>query len=171
MTPEDSAAIDGFIQAVGADRTRLLDIVEQVQHRFGYVSDDAVHAIATGLGIHAVEVEDTVSFYAFLAREPRGRFRIRLSKTPISFINGASEVARAFERALGLSIGETSHDGKFTLEWTSDIGMADQEPAALVNNIPLTMLTPEDVPAIVGAPLCANDDETNRPAKFRLRGS
>lgn len=151
MTPETSAAIDGFIQAVGADRTRLLDIVEQVQHRFGYVSDDAVHAIATGLGIHAVEVEDTVSFYAFLDREPRGRFRIRLSKTPISFINGASEVACAFERELGLSIGETSHDGRFTLEWTSDIGMADQEPAALVNNIPLTMLTPEDVPAIVGA--------------------
>ncbi len=151
MTPEASAAIDGFIQAVGADRTRLLDIVEQVQHRFGYVSDDAVHAIATGLGIHAVEVEDTVSFYAFLDREPRGRFRIRLSKTPISFINGASEVACAFERELGLSIGETSHDGRFTLEWTSDIGMADQEPAALVNNIPLTMLTPEDVPAIVGA--------------------
>jgi [NiFe] hydrogenase diaphorase moiety large subunit len=151
VTPEASAAIDGFIQAVGADRTRLLDIVEQVQHRFGYVSDDAVHAIATGLGIHAVEVEDTVSFYAFLDREPRGRFRIRLSKTPISFINGASEVACAFERELGLSIGETSHDGRFTLEWTSDIGMADQEPAALVNNIPLTMLTPEDVPAIVGA--------------------
>jgi NADH:ubiquinone oxidoreductase subunit E len=58
MTSEASAAIDGYIPAVGADRTRLLDIVEEVQHRFGYVSDDAVQAIATGLGIHAVEVED-----------------------------------------------------------------------------------------------------------------
>jgi [NiFe] hydrogenase diaphorase moiety large subunit len=151
MTSEAAGAIDGYIQAVGADRTRLLDIVEAVQHRFGYVSDDAVQAIAAGLGIHAVEVEDMVSFYSFLDREPRGRFRIRLSKTPISFMNGASAVAHAFEQALSLSIGQTSDDGKFTLEWTSDIGMADQEPAALVNRTPLTMLTPEDVPAIIAA--------------------
>jgi hypothetical protein len=52
------------------------------------------------------------------------------SKTPISFMKGAKEVARAFEEALGISLGETSADGAFTLEWTSDIGMADQEPAA-----------------------------------------
>ena len=141
--------VDSYIQEAGADRTRLLDIVEKVQHRFGYISDDSVQAIATGLGIHAVEVEDMVSFYSFLDREPRGRFRIRLSKTPISFMKGAKDVARAFEQALGLSLGETSPDGMFTLEWTSDIGMADQEPAALINRIPLTCLTPEDVPAIV----------------------
>jgi hydrogenase maturation factor len=40
MASEASAAIDGYIRAVGADRTRLLDIVEEVQHRFGYVSDE-----------------------------------------------------------------------------------------------------------------------------------
>ncbi len=149
MKLEPAATIDGYIQAVGADRTRLLDIAEQVQHRFGYVSDDAVEAIATGLGMHAVEVEDMVSFYSFLDREPRGRFRIRLSKTPISFMKGAKEVARAFEQALALSIGQTSSDGMFTLDWTSDIGMADQEPAALINRMVLTELKPEDVPAIV----------------------
>ncbi len=58
-----------------------------------------------------------VSFYSFLDRVPRGRFRIRLSKTPISFMKGAKDVARAFEEALGVSIGETSADGAFTLEW------------------------------------------------------
>jgi [NiFe] hydrogenase diaphorase moiety large subunit len=151
MKSEPAATIDGYIQAVGADRTRLLDIAEQVQHRFGYLSDDSVQAIAAGLDMHVVEVEDMVSFYAFLDREPRGRFRIRLSKTPISFMKGAKEVARAFEQALALSIGQTSSDGMFTLDWTSDIGMADQEPAALINRMVLTELKPEDVPAIVAA--------------------
>ena len=122
-----------------------------MQRRFGYISDDAVQAIATGLGIHPVEVEDMVSFYSFLDREPRGRFRIRLSKTPISFMKGAKDVAHAFEQALGLCIGQTSPDGAFTLEWTSDIGMADQEPAALINGMVLTSLTPEDVPTIIAA--------------------
>jgi [NiFe] hydrogenase diaphorase moiety large subunit len=151
MSSELSIAIDGYIQAVGADRTRLLDIVEEVQRRFGYISDVAVQAIATGLGIHPVEVEDMVSFYSFLDREPRGRFRIRLSKTPISFMKGAKEAARAFEQALGLCMGQTSPDRAFTLEWTSDIGMADQEPAALINGMVLTSLTPEDVPTIIAA--------------------
>ena len=107
--------------------------------------------MATGLGLHRVEVEETVSFYAFFTREPRGRNRIRLSKTPISFIKGAEAVARAFEQALHVSMGGTSPDGLFTLQWTNDIGMADQEPAALINGIILTELTPADVPGILTA--------------------
>jgi [NiFe] hydrogenase diaphorase moiety large subunit len=122
-----------------------------MQHRFGYLSNDAVAAIARGLDIHAVEVEDMVSFYSFLDREKRGHFRIRLSKTPISFMKGAQAVARAFEQALRLSIGATSLDGMFTLEWTSDIGMADQEPSALINRVVFTSLTPENVPDIIEA--------------------
>jgi [NiFe] hydrogenase diaphorase moiety large subunit len=151
MNASTDSAVEDIVKEFGADRSRLLDIVEQVQHRFGHISDGAIQAIATGLGIHRVEIEDMVSFYAFFNREPRGRFRIRLSKTPISFIKGAREVALAFEEALGLSIGETSTDGAFTLEWTSDIGMADQEPAALINGTILTALTPSDVPHIVAA--------------------
>jgi [NiFe] hydrogenase diaphorase moiety large subunit len=145
------ATINDIIDEFRRDRSRLMDIVLAIQHRFGHVSDDAVQGVAAGLGIHPVEVEDMVSFYAFFDREARGRNRIRLSRTPISLIKGAKEVARAFEAALGLVVGETSADGQFTLQWTSDIGMADQEPSALVNGVILTALTPEDVPQIVAA--------------------
>lgn len=149
MNSHGGSEVDGIIREFGADRSRLLDIVERIQRRFGRVGDDAIQIIAKGLGIHRVEIEDMVSFYAFFNREPRGRFRIRLSKTPISFMKGAKEVALAFEQALGISFGQTSTDGAFTLEWTSDIGMADQEPAALINGTVLTELSPADVPYIV----------------------
>ncbi|MGA2639050.1 NAD(P)H-dependent oxidoreductase subunit E [Methylocella sp.] len=95
----------------------------------GHISDAAVHAVAAGRGVPAVEVEDMVSFYSFFNREPKGRYHIRLSKTPVSLMQGAAEVARAFATATGASIGGTSPDGEFTIEWTSDIGMADQEPS------------------------------------------
>ena len=144
-------AVARIVEEFAFDRSRLLDIVEAVQRRSGHVSNDAVQAIATDLGIHPVEVEDMISFYAFFDRQPRGQNRIRLSKTPISFMNGAKEVARAFEEALGISVGGTSADGLFTLQWTSDIGMADQEPSALVNGTVLTALAPGDVPHIVAA--------------------
>jgi [NiFe] hydrogenase diaphorase moiety large subunit len=151
MNSNSGSGVEAIISEFGADRSRLLDIVERIQRHFGLVGDDAIQTIAAGLGIHRVEIEDMVSFYAFFNREPRGRFRIRLSKTPISFMKGAKEVALAFEQALGISLGETTTDGAFTLEWTSDIGMADQEPAALINGTVLTELAPADVPHIVAA--------------------
>jgi [NiFe] hydrogenase diaphorase moiety large subunit len=151
MRAKGTAAVESIVAEFAADRSRLLDIVEAVQRRSGYVSNEAIQAIASGLGIHPVEVEDMLSFYAFFDRQPRGRNRIRVSKTPVSFMKGAKEVARAFEEALGISVGGTSADGAFTLQWTSDIGMADQEPAALINGMILTGLTPRDVPQILTA--------------------
>jgi [NiFe] hydrogenase diaphorase moiety large subunit len=149
MSANCISVVNEIVESFASDKGRLMDILLRVQQRFGHVGDEAVQAMATGLGIHHVDVEETISFYAFFNREPRGRNRIRLSRTPISFIKGAEAIARAFEKALGVSMGGTSADGLFTLEWTNDIGMADQEPAALINGIILTELTPEDVPAIL----------------------
>ena len=151
MSRDGAPSLEDIIHAYGADRTRLMDIVIAVQQRLGHIDDAAIEAIASGLAMHRVEVEDMVSFYAFFDREPRGRNRIRLSKTPVSVMKGAREVARAFEEALGIRIGETTADGLFTLQWTSDIGLADQESAALVNGMVLADLTPADAPLIVAA--------------------
>jgi len=151
VTSEIAAVVDAVVKEFGADRNRLMDVVQAVQQRLGQISDAAVHAVAAGLSIHAVEVEDMVSFYAFLNREPKGRFHIRLSKTPLSLMKGAAEVAQAFAAAAGTKIGGTSPDAEFTVEWTNDIGMADQEPAALINGTVVTALTPADAPAIVAA--------------------
>ncbi len=151
VTPQVAAVVDAVVKEFGADRTRLMDIVQAIQRRLGQIPDAAVHAVAAGLGMHAVQVEDMVSFYAFLNREPKGRFHIRLSKTPLSLMKGAAEVAHAFAIAAGVSIGGTSPDGEFTVEWTSDIGMADQEPSALINGTVVTALTPADAPAIAAA--------------------
>jgi [NiFe] hydrogenase diaphorase moiety large subunit len=151
MTPMGAPDISDLIKAHGADKTRLMDLVIAVQQRLGHVSDAAIEAMASGFGMHRVEIEEMVSFYAFFDREPRGRNRIRLSNTPVSLMKGAKAVAHAFEKALGIRLGETTADGMFTVQWTSDIGLADQEPAALVNGIALTELLPEDVPSILAA--------------------
>jgi [NiFe] hydrogenase diaphorase moiety large subunit len=151
MQQNDREAIDAIISAHGRDRGRLLAMAQAVQARLGYVPEDAIDQLAVALSIHRVEVADAVSFYAFLHRQKKGDVHIRLSKTPISMMQGAPDVAQAFEEALGLRMGQTSRDGKFTLSWTSDIGMSDQEPSALVNGTPLTRITVADVDRIVAA--------------------
>ncbi len=147
--PYVAAVVRSIIETLGVDRTRLMDIIQTAQHRLGYLSDEVIHAIATSLSIHAVEVEDMVSFYSFLNRERKGRVHIRLSKTPISLMKGAAAVAEAFTEATGIKIGDTSADDEFTVEWTNDISMADQEPAALINGAVFTGLTSADARTIV----------------------
>ena len=149
--PQIAVEADAIVKAFGADRSRLMDIAQALQQRLGWLSDDAIRAVAAALDVHAVEVEDSVSFYAFLNRSPKGRFHIRLSKTPVSLMKGAAEVAQAFAQAVGVSIGGTSPDGAFTVEWTNDIGMADQEPSALINGTVVTELMPADASAIIAA--------------------
>jgi [NiFe] hydrogenase diaphorase moiety large subunit len=167
MTAIPLAGVHEIVQAHGHDRTRLMDMVIAVQNRFGEVSAAAVQALAAELNVHAVEITEMVSFYAFFDRVPRGRNRIRLSKTPISFMKGAEAVARAFEEALGIRLGETTADGAFTLQWTSDIGLADQEPAALVNGVALAELTPEDAPLILAALRRAGKADASLPSAPR----
>jgi [NiFe] hydrogenase diaphorase moiety large subunit len=149
MSAAADTTVAGIVASFAGDRLRLLDIAHAVQAQFGCIDAAAVDGIAAGLGIHAVEVEDMVSFYALFSREKQGRFHIRFSNTPVSMLKGAQAVADAFAAELGVAVGETTADGAFTLGWTSDIGMADQEPSALVNGMVLTSLAPGDVPAIV----------------------
>ena len=160
-----ATTIEEIIRNTGNDRTRLLDVLHAVQQNFGFVSNEAIQAIAVGLRMRAVEVEDSLSFYAFLNRTPKGRFQIRLSKTPISLMKGAADVADAFMAATGAPLGGTSPDNQFTVEWTSDIGMADQEPSALINTTVFNSLKPADVPAIVSALLLQGD-----PSKLQNAG-
>jgi [NiFe] hydrogenase diaphorase moiety large subunit len=144
----DASAIDRIVLEHGSDRSRLIDVLVAVQGALGSLPDSTLVSIATALALPLVEVVEAASFYAFFSREPQGRCQIRFSKTPISLMHGAAAVVAAFEEATGARIGTVSADG-IVLSWTSDIGMADQEPACLVNGLLLTRLVPADAAAVV----------------------
>jgi [NiFe] hydrogenase diaphorase moiety large subunit len=142
------AAVGEAVVAVGYDKTRLLDVLAAVHSRLGYLSDDALLVVASGLEMSYVEVLDTASFYAFFSREPQTACRIRFSRTPVSLMKGAAEVKRAFEEAIAEpDSGGSAED--ITVSWTSDIGMADHEPACLIDGMVFTDLDPADAAPIV----------------------
>jgi len=122
------------------DRTRMMDVVRAVQERFGCVSSEAMNAIAAALRTHRVEVESVVSFYSFLSEKPKGKVVIRLCNDIIDRMHGADRVGQAFSDALGIEFGQTTPDGAISLEYTACIGLCDQAPAALINDVPVTDL-------------------------------
>jgi [NiFe] hydrogenase diaphorase moiety large subunit len=148
---EQVAMVQGIVARHGQDRTRLMDIAREVHQRFGHISPDSIRAISGALGIPCIEVRDMVSFYAHLATRPQGRTVVRLCHSVVERMHGADAVAAAFEAAVGVPFGETTADGAISLAYAPCVGLSDQAPSALINNLPFTNLRPEDVPQIVDA--------------------
>jgi [NiFe] hydrogenase diaphorase moiety large subunit len=141
--------IKGICEKFNGDRTRLVDILRDVQQCFGQVSSAAIDELAACLKCPRVEVEGAVSFYAFLSEKPKGQIVIRLCNDIIDRLQGVEKVAEVFSQELGIEFGETTKDGKISLEWTPCIGMCDQAPAALVNEVLITKLNGEKARQLV----------------------
>ncbi len=141
--------ITDVIKQYGGDETRLMDILIDIQAAQGYLSDSAITQIARALGIPQVDVEQTVSFYHFFAREPRGKYAIYLNDSVVAEFNDRAGVVKALEEAAGCSFGQVSPDGLIGLFPTACIGMSDQEPAALVNEVVFPRMTPAKARALV----------------------
>ncbi len=148
MSETLEAAVKEICEASGNDRSRMMDIVRAVQEQFGCVSSEAMDLIAGAVAVQRVEVEGVVSFYAFLSGEPKGKVVIRLCDDIIDEMKGAHRVGEAFKQELGIDFGQTTDDG-ITLELTPCIGMCDQAPAALVNDVVVTYLSSDSARRIV----------------------
>jgi [NiFe] hydrogenase diaphorase moiety large subunit len=141
--------VDKSINKYGNDTTRLLDIIWDVQNEYGYVPGKAMNLIAENLEISQADVKGVVTFYHFFSSKPAGKYAVYLNNSAVSVMKGRPEVAKAFEQAAGCSFGQVTSNGLIGLHDTSDIGMNDQEPAALINGEVFTSLTPEKVNDIV----------------------
>ncbi len=124
------------------DPSALLDIIRDVQSRFGHVPEEAVSEIARHLRLSEADVRGVVSFYHFFSLSPRGTYTVYLNTGITSWMAGRAAVARAFEEEAGCRFGEVSPDGLIGLFPTSCIGMSDQEPSAIINGVIFTRLTP-----------------------------
>jgi NADH:ubiquinone oxidoreductase subunit E len=130
-------------------RSNLLPRLQKIQDKKGYISDRDMQIVADEFRIHPVEVFSVVSFYHFLSHKKKGRYIIRVSTCPSSMMAGAERTIKAFEKALKIEVGQTTKDGRFTLERTSCIGMCDQAPAVLLNDELIGKVTVQKVKKIL----------------------
>ncbi len=125
------------------DPHRMMDILHAIQDRYRWIAPETMEAIAEATGLSRIKVEGVASFYSFFSLTPKGRVTIRLCDDIIDRYAGLGAVSAEFERVLGIDVGETSPDGAFSLEYTPCIGMCDQAPAAMINDVVVTHLTAE----------------------------
>ena len=141
--------VQNIIRNYHDDRTRLMDILLDIQAEFKCIPAEAIEVLAGQLNMSKVDVEQTLSFYHFFTYEPTGEYTVYLNDSVVAKMMGSDEIARAFEDEAGTKFGSVSEDGLVGLFETSDIGMNDQEPAALINGVPFTNLTISKVKDLV----------------------
>ncbi len=135
--------IDTIIDKHGIERTSLLPILGEIQEKFKCVPEFAQQRVAKIMDIHPVEVYSVVSFYSFLNVEKKGKYILRVCRSVSCDLAGKEKVVNILERELGLKIGETSADKKYTLEYTNCMGLCDEAPSLAINDQVYTKLTTE----------------------------
>jgi [NiFe] hydrogenase diaphorase moiety large subunit len=137
--------IHTLVSSFGNGRDSLLPVLQELQIKYGFISEFAQQEVARVLDIHPVEVYGVISFYSFLGTERKGRNIIRLCQTISCDLADKDTIVRTLERELGIKFGETTKDEKYSLEFINCMGMCDQGPAMIVNDVVYTKLTPHKV--------------------------
>lgn len=141
--------IQSILAGYDQDKTRLMDMLWDVQNQQGYISEEAVTQLADGLKMSSDDVRETLTFYHFFLDKPFGKHQIYLCNTVIAKMNGYDKARQALEQATGCSFGGVDNSGTFGLGDANCIGLSDQEPALMVDDVVFTRLDPEKVKKII----------------------
>ena len=137
--------IKNYVREKGNGRENLLPLLHFLQNKYGYVGEFIHREVGKNLDLSPAEVYGVTSFYSFFTTKPKGQYIIRICRTISCEMAGKDKIVKVLESELGMKMGETTHDGKFTLEYTNCIGMCDKSPALLINDKVFYDLTPEKI--------------------------
>jgi formate dehydrogenase subunit gamma len=127
----------------------LLPVLHDLQDFFGYIPLEAERLIAEKLNLSRAEVHGTVTFYHDFRHEPAGAHVLKLCRAEACQSAGGEALARRAEGALGISTGETTKDGKTTLEAVYCLGLCAVAPSAMLDGRVVGRLDPGRVDMLV----------------------
>ena len=141
--------VNEIIDRYGADRTASLAVLQDIQREYNYLPREALELVAERLSVPPGEVYHMATFYRSFTLRPKGEYCIRVCLGTACHIHGGPRILEAFERELGIKVGESTSDAKFSLEATSCLGACAQAPFVMVNEEPYAKMTTDRVGEII----------------------
>ncbi|WP_286677643.1 NADH-quinone oxidoreductase subunit NuoE [Candidatus Aquicultor secundus] len=143
-TPSFSV-IDAIVHKHNAERGAVIPILQEVQATYGYIPPIAIDRIAKITGITNGEIYGTATFYNMFRLEPLGENLVKVCHGTACHLAGAERISESIAIEVGARAGETSPDGKFTIEQVACLGCCSSAPALMINEEIHGHLTPESV--------------------------
>ncbi len=111
----------------------LIPVLQIAQGLYGYLPDEVVRHISLGLDRPYSEVAGVITFYSFFSTRPRGQHMVRVCLGTACYVRGGKQVLDAFKKELGVDVGETTKDQRYTLEVARCFGACGLAPAITVD--------------------------------------
>lgn len=127
----------------------LIQVLHIAQGIFGYLPEHVQQFVAKEMNVPLTEVYGVVTFYSLFSTRPKGENTVRVCMGTACYVRGAKDVLQALAKELGIKVGGTSEDSKFTLEVTRCIGACGLAPAITVNDKVYQKVDPQKVNEIL----------------------
>ena len=126
------AKLDGIIDKYSGNAGYLIPALKEAQDMFGYLPMEVQYKLAYGMNIPSSHIYGVITFYSFFTIFPRGRHTIRLCLGTACYVKGSKDVLDRINKEVGITVGETSEDGRFTLEAVRCLGACGLAPVMLI---------------------------------------
>ena len=146
---DDRESIEEEMRHYEDPRAASIGALKIVQKRHGWVPNAAIPAIGRLLGLAASDVEGVATFYNLIFRRPVGRYVIKVCDSVACFLTGYEEVRDEVCRELGVGLGETTADGRFTLLPICCLGACDRGPVLMIDDETHFDISPQDIPRLL----------------------
>ncbi|NPV52113.1 MAG: NADH-quinone oxidoreductase subunit NuoE [Firmicutes bacterium] len=149
ITQEQWGKLDEIIAKHRGRQGALIQVLHEAQESIGYLPREVQVRVAEGLDIPLSEVYSVATFYALFSLKPKGRHQLNVCKGTACYVRGADRILEKLEDTLGIKEGDTTSDGKFSIEVVRCMGACGLGPVIRVDDDIYARLKPDKVPEIL----------------------
>jgi NADH:ubiquinone oxidoreductase subunit E len=145
---ESEAAVE-ILDRYADDQSAVLRALQDIQEQYNYLPREALEMTADRLGVPLSQVLRAATFYKQFSLEQRGRYVIKVCMGTACYARGAPRVLQRLEQDLGITAGETTPDGLFTIETVNCLGACALGPLVVVGPQYHGRIRPNRVPRLL----------------------
>ena len=138
-----------ILEKYTTDKDNLIQILNETQEKFGYVPKLAQMEISKYLNISMAEVYGVITFYSRFTLEPKGKYAISVCLGTACFVKGSEQILNRLKDRLKIDVGQTTRDGKFSIDATRCVGACGLAPVLTVNDVVHPSMTPDQVSQLI----------------------
>ncbi len=127
----------------------LISVLHRVQGHFGYLGREQLDAVAQLMRIPVSKVTGVATFYHFFRLKPKGKYVISVCMGTACYVKGASLLVDRLKAELGIDFGETTKDGRFSMEESRCFGTCALAPVLMINTEVHGQVTPDQIPVLL----------------------
>lgn len=116
------------------EKDSLIKILNEIQVKYGYIPQPAQRAVSEYLEMPMAEIYGVITFYSRFTLKPKGKYNISVCLGTACFVKGSKELLEMAKSKLGIEAGETTEDGKFSIDETRCVGACGLAPVFTVND-------------------------------------